>query len=378
MNGTRIALLVCDFEDGGVERNFTSLAAGLAELGIAIDLLVGAPEHPYLAELGDEVRILSTRDDPERRLADYLSTSRPALILTGKLKDDALALAVKQRLGLRLAVVAAVGTLLSGRFASHRFNPFKTWRETRRIGRLYRRLDGITAVSEQVARDLGETFGISGVPLRVLANPIIPSDLETRAALPCAHPWLAPGQPSVIIAVGGLRKVKDYPTLIRAFARLSRARDARLLILGEGKERARLTHLAKRLGIDERLDLHGFVPDPFGHLARARVLALSSRREGLPNVLVEALALGVPVVATDCTEGVRTLLRAGEIGSLVAVGDDRALARALSQALDAVPDPSRLREAARPFARDMSARAYAGFFLEIIAGLEKAPVAPRI
>ncbi len=263
-------------------------------------------------------------------------------------------------------LVAAVGTLLSGRFVAHRWNFIKTLRETRHIRQAYGQLDGITALTEHVARDLRDYFHICGVPIAVLNNPIIPPDLATLAAAPCDHPWLVPGQPPVVMAVGGLRKVKDFPTLLRAFARLAKGREARLLILGEGKERGRLGHLAVRLGIADRVDLPGFVANPFPFMARCRVLALSSVREGLGNVLVEAMALGTQVVATECTEGIRDLLRGGELGGLVPVGDDEALARALQVALDSRPDPEALGRVTRPFGREPASRAYLDFFKGLV------------
>ncbi len=134
----------------------------------------------------------------------------------------------------------------------------------------------------------------------------------------------------MILAIGGLRKVKDFATLLRAFARLPAALDARLLVLGEGKERPRLAALAERLGVADRVDLHGFVDDPFPYLARARLLVLSSRREGLSNVLVEAMAMGTPVAATDCPGGVRDLLAQGNLGPLTPVGDAEALAASMA------------------------------------------------
>ncbi|NCA68526.1 MAG: glycosyltransferase [Sphingobacteriia bacterium] len=368
MSVDRIALLVSGFEDGGVERNFTSLAAGLSDLGVAVDLLVGDPGHPYLRELLGRVKILPLSADPCASLQDYLSRQPPAILLTGKLKDDAAALAAKQRLGVETRLVAAVGTLMSGRFAAHPWNIIKRLRETRHIHRIYERLDGITALTEHVARDLREHFKLSAVPIKVLCNPIIPPDLTALASAQCAHPWLAPGEPPVILATGGLRRVKDFPTLLRAFARLLSEREARLLILGEGKERTRLAALARRLGVAAHLDLHGFVPNPFPYMARSRVLALSSRREGLGNVLVEAMAVGTPVVATDCTEGIRDLLRNGTLGALVPVGDDRALARALADTLATRPDPARLQAATRPFARAVAAQAYLDYFTGLLSG----------
>jgi hypothetical protein len=110
MKIAKIALLVSDFEDGGVERNFTSLAAGLADLGVEVHFLVGNPDHPYLKELGQGVRIIPVVGDPTQLLRIYLPQQQPPLLLTGKLSDDFAALAVKRLLGLETRLVAAVGT----------------------------------------------------------------------------------------------------------------------------------------------------------------------------------------------------------------------------------------------------------------------------
>jgi glycosyltransferase involved in cell wall biosynthesis len=373
MGNERIALVASDFEDGGVERNFTNLARGLARLEVETWFLVGDPRHAYLQGLDPAIRILPVAAPRVEFLRDFMARERPDCLITGKLKDDLAALAARDALlpaaggGTRL--VAAVGTLMSGRFSAHRWNLFKTLSETRRIRTCYRRLDGLTAVSHAVADDLRRTFGVTEVPIAVLNNPICPDDLEALAAAPCTHPWLAAPRsaerPPVIIALGGLRKVKDFATLLRAFARLEQ-RSARLLIIGEGKERTRLTALARRLAIDARLDLPGFVADPFPYLARADLLVLSSRREGLPNALVEAMALGTPVVATDCTGGVRELLRNGQLGPLVPIGNPAALAAAIDAELTRLAagdlDRAALQRAAEPFGLVPAARAYLAFF----------------
>jgi glycosyltransferase involved in cell wall biosynthesis len=365
----RIALMVGDFEDGGVERTLTNLAAGLAGLGAGVDLLVGRTEHLYLRGLPAAVRILPLEGPREQALAAYLSVARPHLLMSGKLADDRVVLACRDRAGVAwpgTRLVTTVGTPLSARLQAFRWNPLKRWREQRRIHADYCRLDGITAVSEAVAEDLRRRFRISGVPLRVLCNPVVPDDVQARAGAPCPHPWLAPDGPPVILAVGGLRKVKDFPTLLRAFARLPAGMDARLLILGEGKERPRLTRLASRLGLEGRIELPGFVADPYPYLARARVLVLSSRREGLGNVLVEAFAVGTPVVATDCPGGVRALLDQGRLGTLVPVGDDRALADAVAAVLSARPDPTAPLRAAEPYRIPAAAKAYLDFFNSLV------------
>jgi glycosyltransferase involved in cell wall biosynthesis len=360
----RVALVVSDFEGGGVERTFANLATGLARLGVAIDLIVGRPDHPFLAQLDGTIRVLPVVGRREVLLRDYLRDQSPDVLITGKLADDFAALSARRGLA-ATRIVAAVGTVLSARFAAHRFNPLRTYLELRRIRAQYGRLDGIAAVSKSVAEDLRRVFLIEQVPLRVLPNPVIPEDLAELALGACPHPWLASGQPPVILAIGGLRKVKDYATLMRAFARLLPRLDSRLLILGDGKERARLQALALRLRIADRVDLPGFVPNPFPYLARAAVLALTSRREGLGNVLVEAMALGIPTVATDCFGGVRDLLQDGRLGSLTPVGDHAALAASIEQGLARVAsgtlDREQLRVAAEPYGVIAAARAYLEF-----------------
>lgn len=377
MGVERVALMVSDFEDGGVERNFTNLASGLARLGVETQLLVGAPDHAYLQDLGPNIAVFPVAGDRAAFLQGHLSTHPVDILVTGKLPDDYAAISVKRAGAGNTRVIAAVGTIMSGRFRTRRFNPVRTWFETRRIRDCYRQLDGITAVSEHVAQDLRDVFKVGTLPLAVLSNPIIPDDLDTRIQDECPHHWLADNQPPVIIAVGGLRKVKDYATLLRAFALMPKDISARLLILGEGKERRRLEQLARDLGIADRLDLHGFVANPFPYLARARLLALSSRREGLPNVIVEAFSVGTPAVATDCTDGVKDLLGGGHLGRLVPVGDVPALARAMQAEL-AEPHPgTALRKAAEPYGQLAAAQGYLTFFRQVAMREIAAPSANR-
>jgi glycosyltransferase involved in cell wall biosynthesis len=137
-------------------------------------------------------------------------------------------------------------------------------------------------------------------------------------------------------------KQKDFPTLINAFARLRQSRPARLLILGEGPERPMLEALLAQLGVEQDVSLPGFVKNPYPYMARASVFAMSSRWEGLPTVLIEALYCGAPIVATDCPSGPSEILRNGEIGRLVPMKEPTALAEAIKAALDGeVPRPSR-------------------------------------
>ncbi len=133
----------------------------------------------------------------------------------------------------------------------------------------------------------------------------------------------------MIISIGRFQKEKDFPTLINAFAKLRERIDARLVILGDGDERENLESLVKQLGLSAAVDMPGFVENPYSYLSRASIFVLSSVSEGLPNALLEALALKVPIVSTDCVTGPREILREGKDGILVPVRDPVALANSM-------------------------------------------------
>jgi glycosyltransferase involved in cell wall biosynthesis len=130
-----------------------------------------------------------------------------------------------------------------------------------------------------------------------------------------------------------LTRQKNFPNLIRAFAEVRKTQTLRLMILGEGEERAALEALVHELGLSADVELPGFVPDPLAYIKRAALFVLSSDWEGLPTVLIEALALSTPIVATDCKSGPREILDGGRWGRLVPVGDASALAAAIAAAL---------------------------------------------
>jgi glycosyltransferase involved in cell wall biosynthesis len=200
--------------------------------------------------------------------------------------------------------------------------------------------------------------GLSREQVCVVRNPVWTSELTQLAQEPVNHPWLQQHDTPVIIGAGRLTRQKDFTTLIRAFAEIRARRPCRLILLGEGDYRVRLEALASELNIRDAVSLPGFVPNPYAWIARARLFVLSSLWEGSPNVLTEALALGVPVVSTDCPSGPREILKGGEYGTLVPMGDAAALARAMATTLDHPLPRERLQEAARPYTVEESVRGY--------------------
>jgi glycosyltransferase involved in cell wall biosynthesis len=218
------------------------------------------------------------------------------------------------------------------------------WRERhlpRLLGHGYRMADGILAVSDGVADDLARRTGLPREGITTVYNPVVTAKLAALAAAPVAHPWFATAAPPLILGVGSLAARKDFPTLLRAFARVRAQRDCRLVILGQGSTpdktaelKAELMALAASLGVAADTDLPGFVANPFAYMARAATFVLSSLYEGLPGVLIQALACGCPVVSTDCPSGPSEILDGGRFGALVPVGDDTAMATAIASTLD--------------------------------------------
>jgi glycosyltransferase involved in cell wall biosynthesis len=177
-------------------------------------------------------------------------------------------------------------------------------------------------------------MGIPRGHIQVIYNPVVTPDSREQAGAPLEHPWFKAGEPPVLLGVGRLCPQKDFPTLIQAFAQARKERSARLLILGEGRERPALEALVRGLGLEQDVAMPGFVENPLPYMAQSSLFVLSSRWEGLGNVLVEAMYCGVPLVATDCRHGPREILADGKYGTLIPVGDASALARAIQSGLN--------------------------------------------
>ena len=200
------------------------------------------------------------------------------------------------------------------------------------VRRLYGRADRIVAASGGIRNDLVERFGLPPEKIRVVPNPIDRDFLLARAAEEPEEDLFGNGRPTVV-AVGRLVRVKGFDILLRAFALLPRESGARLVLVGDGEERRSLRRLAEAEGIADRVVFTGFRANPWAYMARADCLVLPSRTEGLPLVLGEAIALGVPVVAADCSPGVREYVPDESRGLLAPPENPEALAAALKRLL---------------------------------------------
>ena len=193
----------------------------------------------------------------------------------------------------------------------------------------YLMADAIIADCDAIADVLAKVSGIDAARIKTIYNPVLDGSEVQKLREPVTHPWFLDDGPPIILGVGRFLKQKDFHTLIRAFHKVRSRRPARLVILGEGKERASLEALVRELGIESDVSLPGFENNPFKYMRRADAFVLSSLWEGPGHVVIEALAAGVPIVATDCPAGPRETLLDGRLGSLVPVGDASAMADAI-------------------------------------------------
>ena len=320
----------------GAQRVMLNLIQGLSRRELLVDLVVARAKGQYLAQVPESVRVIDLNANRVLvslfSLISYLRCERPLAMLSALHYVNIIALWARRIAGVNTRLVVSEHNTLS-RSLQHtrdgrgRFLPCL-------IKRFYPWANRIIAVSEGVADDLTQLTQIPRDCIKVIYNPVITPDVQKKAKDVIEEPWFDPNLPPVIIAVGRLDVQKDFQNLIKAFAQVRQMRPVRLMILGEGPERSTLDNLIRELGVEQDVILRGFVENPYAYMTYASLFVLSSKFEGLPTVLIEALYCGAPVIATDCPSGPREILDSGRYGRLVPINNSFALAQAILEGLD--------------------------------------------
>lgn len=360
----RLAIYLPSLSGGGAERAMLNLAHGVAEQGYSVDLVLALAKGPYLSEVYDSVRLVDLKASRVLTslpaLARYLRREQPELLVSALDYASIIAIWARRLAGLPIRIVVNEQNTIS---ISARQSPRILERMVPRLARhFYPWADHLTGNSQGVADDLIQVTGLPQERIKVLYNPVVTPELREKIRAPLAHPWFEAGQPPVVLAVGRLRKQKDFPTLLRAFALVRQDRSARLLILGEGPDRSALEALVNQLGLKYDVAMPGFVENPYAYMSRASLYVLSSRWEGLPTVLIEALYCGPPVIASDCPSGPREILGNGQHGTLVPVGDIKALSQAIKLGL-AGKTPHPTEGSWKPYSQEAVAGQYISLLL---------------
>jgi len=338
----RLAIFLPNLEGGGAERTMLNLAKGLSARGYVVDLVLAQADGPYITDVPESINLvdlgrgkLATRFKTIRRLpalVRYLRRERPDVMLAALVEANVVAVLARLMSRCPVRVVVNEQNNLSTKTQSDHSRLQRWYPQIAK--HIYPLADCVVGVSQGVVDDLVKNVGIPANKTAVIFNPGITDQVRQQAKERPGHPWFSPGEPPVILSVGRLNVQKDYGTLLQAFKLVRQDHDARLLILGDGQERKALEAMVKDLSLEEHVSLPGFVNNPHAYMANAAVYALSSRWEGLPTVLVEALYCGAPLVATDCPSGPFEILEGGKYGLLVPVQNPAALAAAIGSALD--------------------------------------------
>ena len=353
----RVGFILTNLAGGGAEKAVLKIAAGLADRGHRADLILLEHVAAHVVPPGLALHALTRAGRPThkgwlgkrvaaRRLARLISEQEQGehfrlLVSTLPFADEVTLLAQAPAHWCRIAnTLSAEVARLAAR------EPAAAARRIARYRTMYANRP-LIAVSHGVAEDLRGSCAIAAARIETIPNPFDFAEMKRLAAAPAAlpkHPYL--------IHVGRFSAQKRHDLLLDAFSRLGP--EERLVLLADPEPA--LEHLIAERGLASRVQVAGFQQNPYPWIAGARLLVLCSDHEGLPNVLIEAIALGVPVVSTDCASGPREILGAALPGALVPVGDAAALAAAMTRVLAERPDVSRVDLS--PYAKDRALAAY--------------------
>lgn len=363
---TRLAFIVPSLEAGGAERVNLRLIDGLLERGYEVDVVAVRAFGQLLPAVPRGARVV---DLQKRRmtaavgaLASYFRDRKPDLAVGVLDSMSAIALVAHRlaRSRTKFVVQSHCSPMLARLPARYALGVL--------MRMLYPATDAVVTVGgEALAVEIAAYSGLPRERIDVILNGVIDEEFFARARMaPDVWPPGAPGQKTVI-AIGRLHEVKGFSTLLRTMAILrDRGLSCRLLIVGEGPERASLEREIASLGLHDRVSLLGYVANPLPLIREADLLALASRAEGLPTVLIEALGCGTPVVSTDCEFGPRTILGDGRWGRLVPLGDPLAFADAIESMLGVPRDREALIVRARDFTTERMVAGYVSLFDRVL------------
>lgn len=357
----KVAIFGSHKAHGGISRRLVNMIQHWDKLGVTTDLVAfreGTP--PYPDELPETTRFVDLKTSMRLTtiacLWRYIREETPTAVLATNHIGNVVLSRASSLPGTQCPAILSVPNSFG---ASLKKGERKKKRKLKEVSRHYEKCKRIIAISNGVKNDLIESAGIDKDKIEVIYNAVVTRSLIDKGAQQCDHAWLSGRKKTpVICSAGRLCQQKDYSTLLRAFAILRKRIEAKMIILGEGKERERLEQLARELGIDKDVDFSGFKDNPYPYIRASDVFVLSSLWEGLGNVLVEALALGTDVVSTDCPSGPSEILKGGGYGKLVPLRDPQALADALWGTLHGQHPEFETDEAIKPFRVDHVAEHY--------------------
>ena len=355
----KVGLFFGSFEGGGAERMMVNLAKGLSKDGLEATIYVVNKTGPYLKEVPDNIRILSY--DSKFGVKSVIHSLRKTLVYDGLDAIISTQMHINSALGL-----ASIGLKKRPLLIFREANTPTKIVNSKFIGRLYKYFysfaDHYVAVSRGVKKDMMDYFKLEESTVTVIYNPVLDDTMYLKMNDEVEHPWFNNFDIPVIVGMGRFSPQKGFEDLVDAFEIVRKHRKTRLVIFGKKDESSAYFQMIKnkveKSVYKEDIALLGFVDNPFKYLKKANLFVLSSKFEGLPGVLIQAMACGCPVVSTDCPSGPIEILDNGRYGSLVEVGDVNNLGRAMIDTLENPKTKIELKERAKLFSTEKASYNY--------------------
>lgn len=359
----RVLILLPNLQGGGAERLHVHLAHHWNSQGLKVIFALMSRRGDLLDLLPEGVDIVDLGADRIREVvlpfARYLRNTRPDVIVAAMWPLTSAAVLAWRIAGKPGRLYLSDHIRLSDSCVEElEISPYLVSAALRIT---YPLASGLIAVSQGVKKDMCKLGGLPESRVKVIYNPTAIGIAPHRESAQVRDALWGAGFVHHILSVGTLKKQKDQATLIKAFARLPANLNAKLTILGEGSLRFELAALIAQLGLQDSVEMPGFVVDPYPWFRSADLFVLSSRWEGFGNVIVEALECGVPVVSTDCPSGPAEILAGGRYGRLVPIQDPTALATAIAQSLAEPVDRNILMRRAKDFTVSVIADQYLAY-----------------
>lgn len=350
----KVAIFISSLSGGGMERAMLNVAKYLQSQGLSVDFLVASSKGILIEEALANVNLIDLSKRSEARMSirwwllksifsveslflfvlfikklpksikvipeleKYIEQNSPDVILSTPTSSNLALLWAARSCNFNKKIVIREATTLSLEVERNTSLFYKFLKKL--VRKWYNFAEAIVCVSNGVSEDLITNFGVQETRTVVISSLIDIEGIKQKANLN-EHDLIIKNYQPYVLAVGRLDTAKDYETLIRAYAEIADKTKCKLLILGEGSERKKLQILINNLGMSNRVLLLGFFKNPYPFIKHCEVLAMSSKQEGLPNVLREALLLNKKIISTDCKSGPAEILKNGLLGRLVEVGD---------------------------------------------------------
>lgn len=374
----KICIFMHRFDGGGAEKMTVILANALYELGYDVTFCMRYAYGETFRLLNPNITVLDMKLSEKSKikknvknilyLRKLLRDKKYDILLSITAEMSQVAAMATWLNMQRIPLVAVIHNTLS--LETHSFQKIRE----RLFSVVNKRMDGVITVSDGVRDDYIHICKANPNKVFTIYNPVISEEVFRLAEIPTRHPWLSVDRNwTTLVLAGRLSEQKNHKLMFKALKILEEFGDFRLILLGIGELEGELKNLCKEMNLEQKIDFYGYVSNPYSFFSEADAVVLSSSYEGLPTVLIEALACSSRIISTNCPSGPDEILCGGKYGYLVSTDNAEALAEGIMKALANEPPKELLKKRALDFSVEKSVKRYIDI-LELIIQKSKEPI----